>query len=128
MDQGNMDRETGCFRGLTLGAIAQHAVRLKTVSKAELDLGDCVYVRTRNSTYLIRVLGRDLYSISGGWVDRQGETPLKTTIAGCTWGGSAIKADIVASCGLRLEFGNRIVTSTIREVRVSRFKGSPRVH
>ncbi len=35
-------------------------------------------------------------------------------------GGSVIKHDIVAACGLRLEFGNRVVTSRIRAVRVIR--------
>ena len=39
---------------------------------------------------------------------------------GCTWGGTAIKRDLVAARGLRLEFGNRVVTSPIREVRVIR--------
>ena len=42
------------------------------------------------------------------------------SIAGCTWGGTVIKCDIVAARGLRLEFGNRVVTSPIREVRVVR--------
>jgi hypothetical protein len=37
---------------------------------------------------------------------------------GCTWGGSAIKQDIVAALGLRLEFGNSVRTARIREVRV----------
>ncbi|MGH9368787.1 MAG: hypothetical protein ACRD3M_14070 [Thermoanaerobaculia bacterium] len=31
-----------------------------------------------------------------------------------------IKNDIVAACGLHLEFGNRVVTSRIREVHVIR--------
>jgi hypothetical protein len=42
------------------------------------------------------------------------------SISGCTWGGTAIKRDLVAARGLRLEFGNRVVTSPIREVRVIR--------
>jgi hypothetical protein len=41
-----------------------------------------------------------------------------TTIPGCTWGGSAIKVDIVAAFGLMLEFGNRLTTSPIQEVFV----------
>jgi len=45
---------------------------------------------------------------------------MKTTIAGCTWGGSAIKEDIVAACGLHLEFGKRVVTSTIQKVSIFR--------
>ncbi len=37
-----------------------------------------------------------------------------------TWGGSAIKQDIIAAPGLRLEFGNRVLTTPIRHVRLIR--------
>ena len=37
---------------------------------------------------------------------------------GCTWGGSAIKEDIVAARGLFLEFGNHVITTRIQNVRV----------
>ena len=106
----------------------ESAARLKEVSKAELNFGDCVKVTTRHSTYLIQVLEEGRYLISGGWVDLQGESPMKTTIAGCTWGGSAIKGDIVAACGLHLEFGKRVVTSTIQKVSVIRHTGNQLVH
>ena len=76
---------------------------------------------TLNSTYSIRVLEDGFYSVSGGWFDREGLSPFRTTITGCSWGGSAIKLDIVAACGLHLEFGNRVVTSPIRKVYVMRF-------
>jgi len=112
----------------TLGAIVESAARLKEVSKAELNFGDCVQVTTRNSTYLIQVLGEGHYLISGGWVDLQGESPMRTTIAGCTWGGSAIKGDIVAACGLHLEFGKRVVTSAIQKVSVIRHRGNQLIH
>ncbi|MGH9367493.1 MAG: hypothetical protein ACRD3M_07445, partial [Thermoanaerobaculia bacterium] len=59
-------------------------------------------------------------SVRGGWFDRQKLSPVTTSIAGCTWGGSAIKNDIVAACRLHLEFGNRVLTSRIREVLVIR--------
>ncbi|MDA2938136.1 hypothetical protein MYX75_07740, partial [Acidobacteria bacterium AH-259-A15] len=75
------------------------------------------------STYSIHVLEDGFYSVSGGWFDRKGLSPLRTTITGCTWGGSAIKIDIVAACGLHLEFGNQVVTSTIRKVCLIRFGG-----
>ena len=45
---------------------------------------------------------------------------MTTNINGCTWGGSAIMIDIVAACGLHLEFGNRVVTSKIRQFSVVR--------
>ncbi len=104
----------------TLGAIAEQVDHLQQVRKAELSFGDRVLVTTLNSTYLIHVLEDGLYSISGGWVDSQGLSPLKTTINGCTWGGMAIKVDIVAACGLHLEFGNRVITSRIKKFDVVR--------
>ncbi len=104
----------------TLGAIVDHIERLEVVCKADLELGDQILVTTRNSTYSIYVLQDDLYSVSGGWFDRQGLSPSKVAINGCTWGGRAIKWDIVAACGLHLEFGNQVVTSRIMEFQVLR--------
>ena len=109
----------------TLGAIVGHLPRLQTVRKLDLELGDCLSVKTRNSTYSIRVLGKDLYSISGGWFDQQSVSPFETSIAGCTWGGRAIQPDLMAACGLHLEFGNQVITSAIQEVEVVRFQGDP---
>ena len=109
----------------TLGAIVEHLPRLQTVRKLDLEPGDSLSVRTRNSTYSIRVLGGNLYSISGGWFDQQGLSPFETSIAGCTWGGRAIQPDLVAACGLHLEFGNQVITSAIQEVKVVRLQGDP---
>ncbi|MEE8349838.1 MAG: hypothetical protein V3R94_09725 [Acidobacteriota bacterium] len=105
----------------TLGAITGHTDHLVQVDKAGLREGDWILVTTLNSTYSIRVLDDGYYHISGGWFDHQGLSPLRTTITGCTWGGSAIKVDIVAACGLHLEFGNRVVTSRIQHCSVFRF-------
>ena len=102
--------------GISLERIVEHSLTLEGVSKADLAPGDRVFVRTRNSLYNIRVLGNGMYSVSGGWFDKQGLSPMTTRIAGCTWGGSAIKVDTAAVCGLRLEFGNRLITSTIKKI------------
>ncbi len=104
----------------TLGAIVAQTSGLEAVRKRDLLCGDWVLVTTKNSVYSICVLGSDLYSISGGWFDREGVSPQKTTINGCTWGGSAIKNDIVAALGLFLEFGNQVLTTRIQHVRVIR--------
>jgi hypothetical protein len=104
----------------TLGAIVGQIGRLEAVRKADLALGDRVLVTTRNSTYSIHVLCEDLYSVSGGWFDRNGVSPSNVAINGCTWGGRAIKWDIVAAPGLHLEFGNQVVTSRIMECQVIR--------
>ena len=114
------DTEHTVIQYRTLNAIADHTKRLEAVRKADLEMGDQVLVTTRQSIYSIHVLDEDLYSVSGGWFDRQGLSPLKVTINGCTWGGSAIKLDIVAARGLHLEFGNQVVTSRIKEFEVIR--------
>ena len=105
-----------------LGTSVEQVGRLREVRKAELHSGDWVQVRTANSIYSIRVLEEGIYSVSGGWFDRRGLSPLKTTITGCTWGRRALKPDIVAACGLHLEFGNGVVTSRIQEIDVTRFR------
>ncbi len=104
----------------TLGAIVKQTDQLAAVRKNDLRFGDRVVVTTRNSTYFIHVLKNGQYAISGGWVDKKGLSPLRTHINGCTWGGSAIMIDIVSACGLHMEFGNRVVTSRIRQFNVVR--------
>jgi hypothetical protein len=107
-------------RARTVNAILEHGRLSEPVQKSELHRGDRVVVATENSVYCINVLGDSTYSVWGGWFDRQGVSPVRLSISGCTWGGSVIKHDIVAARGLRLEFGNRVVTSRIRAVRVIR--------
>jgi hypothetical protein len=102
----------------TLDARIEHADELKAVSKRELRSGDWVLVTTKNSVYSICVLGDDQYIVSGGWFDRHGVSPKEISISGCTWGGSAIKEDIVAARGLFLEFSNHVITTRIQNVRV----------
>jgi hypothetical protein len=104
----------------TVNRLLDQVGRIDLVRKTDLQLGDRLLVRTENSVYTIRVHGDHTYSISGGWFDVQGLSPARLSISGCTWGGSVIKCDIVAACGLRLEFGNRVVTSRIVEVRLIR--------
>jgi hypothetical protein len=104
----------------TLDAIVNHTERLDAVYKTDLELGDQLLVTTRNSVYSIHVLQEGFYSVSGGWFDNRGLSPLKVEITGCTWGGRAVKLDIVAACGLHLEFGNQVVTSRIMNFEVIR--------
>ena len=110
-----------CVR--TVNAALEQVGRMEAVRKGDLRSGDRLLVSTENSVYSIRVHGDATYSISGGWFDNQGLSPVRMSIAGCTWGGTVIKCDIVAARGLRLEFGNRVVTSPIKEVRVVRDEG-----
>jgi hypothetical protein len=115
----------------TLDRLVEEAGALDGVHKDELSLGDQVIVTTRNSSYAIYSLGDGRYSVSGGWFDRRGASPATTTINGCTWGGTAIHTELVACTGLRLEFGNKVVTTRIRSVRLIRSEASDvraRVH
>src|SRR5512143_1321559 len=105
-------------QGAPLSVLVQSTCSCRQVRKADLHTGDLVLVKTCNSMYTILMTGENTCIVSGGWFDRQGISPVRTRIAGCTWGGSAIKADVAAVCGLRLEFGNRLVTTEIKTVAV----------
>ena len=100
----------------------EEARSLEQIKKEDLRVGDRVLVTTRNSKYTIWVLDDGSYCVWGGWFDRIGESPQRVKINGCTWGGSAIKHDIVAAQGLRLEFGNSVLTTRVKHIRVIRSK------
>ncbi|HLF95114.1 MAG TPA: hypothetical protein VJB14_16720 [Planctomycetota bacterium] len=112
----------------SLQRLTAAADRLDGVRKRDLSQGDWVLVTTKNSVYVICALGNDLYQVSGGYFDRKGLSPATTTINGCTWGGSAIKVDIVAGPGLFLEFGNRVLTTRIRSFRLIPAENSGTIH
>ena len=117
--------ETPGKRSRSLEALVREARLIDSVDKGDLQCGDRVVVKTKNSVYSIYALGDDEYYVSGGWFDLQELSPHPVTVAGCTWGGSAIKQDIVAAPGLCLEFGNRVMTSRIRQVQVLRGEPAP---
>ena len=102
----------------TLSAIVDHVERLEAVYKRDLEIGDRLVVTTRNSTYYIDSFQHGLYTVSGGWFDRKGMSPANVAINGCTWGGHAIKEDLLAARGLHLEFENNVVTSRILKFQV----------
>ena len=104
--------------GLTLASIIHSADHLREVRKSSVGFGDWIIVKTVKSLYRIRSLGGGLYEVSGGWFDKKGLSPAQLRISGCTWGGSAIKIDLIAARGLRIEFGNRLITSPIRKIFV----------
>lgn len=106
------------YAGMDLSAIVARADELQLVRKADLRPGDQVLVRTHNSVYIIKVTDEGTYLVSGGWFDAKGLSPMRTTIAGCTWGGTVIKVDVVAACGLCLEFGNRLTTSAVQGIAI----------
>ena len=96
--------------------IVEASETLNQLHKSSLKAGDTIILKTNNSVYLIKVLEEEQYAVSGGWFDKNNLSPVTITIHGCTWGGSVIKNDIVAACGLHLEFGNKVVTSRIKKI------------
>ncbi len=111
-------------QGHCLEKVVESSFGLDAVRKTDLQFGDLVLIATRNSCYSICVLDSGFYLVSGGWFDRKGLSPMKVEITGCTWGGSIVKVDILAACGLRLEFGNRVLTTPIQKVEVVRTSGT----
>ncbi|MEE8368478.1 MAG: hypothetical protein V3S30_09175 [Thermoanaerobaculia bacterium] len=111
---------TGVISITTLDQMAQEMAEIDAVYKRDLLPGDWVVVSTKNSVYSILVLESEGYSVSGGWFDIQDSSPMEIEINGCTQGRMAIKHDIVAARGCFLEFGNGVVTTRIRHVKVIR--------
>jgi hypothetical protein len=102
--------------GANLTQIVHISEKIKHVSKDNLNLWDWLLVNTGNSSYTIKKVGSDLYEISGGWFDKNGLSPSKVTIRGCTWGGSIIHVNMLAACGLSMEFSNNVITSPVKQV------------
>jgi hypothetical protein len=102
--------------GQNLATLVDMSDNMKQVYKVDLRFGDCLVVQTCNSLYKMRVIAEGWFEITGGWFDRKGKSPMRVRISGCTWGGSAIKLNIAAACGLCLEFGNRVVTTPIQKI------------
>src|SRR5262245_12094725 len=111
-----MNRNRMLRHGVSLEALRHQVPFLPQVLKSDLSVGDVLLVKTRNSLYHIRAVGSGEYIVAGGWFDRNCKSPLKTTIAGCTWGGSVIKIDVAAACGLCIEFGNRVTTTAVQTI------------
>ncbi len=99
-----------------LAVLSARSPEERGVRRSDVAPGDVLVVKTRNSIYAVRLLAGGDFSVSGGWFDRKFGGPILTTIAGCTWGGTILQRDLVAACGMHLEFGNRVVTSVIQQV------------
>ena len=102
----------------TLSGLTRASDLLPHVKKADLSAGDWLVITTVKSVYRLRVLADGRFEASGGWFDKKGLSPMRISVSGCTWGGSAIMTRVVAACGLRIEFGNRLTTSPVRRIVV----------
>jgi hypothetical protein len=102
----------------TLTAMAEVAGIDGAIRRHELGFGDRLVVKTRNSTYSMIALGDGTFAVSGGWFDHKGLSPATIGVNGCTFGGTAIRHDVVAGRGLFLEFENNVRTTRILGIRV----------
>lgn len=100
--------------GYALTDFGNASTRIQAVRRKELHRGDCILVRTRNSVYVLRSMGDGCFTARGGWFSRKGKDGVRTSVSGCSLGGSIIKIDIIAACGLCIEFSNRLVTSPVQ--------------
>ena len=104
----------------TLDRLVQHSEVIDGLWAENIEPGDWVVIRTRNSVYSLAPLGKGRYRVSGGWFASSAPDGQDIRIAGCTWGGAAIHTRLVAAVGMYLEFDNGVRTTRIREVRLIR--------
>jgi hypothetical protein len=119
---------TDAVAALSLERMAAAAQSMDGIREEDLEPGDLVIIRTRNSTYSLRVNGDGTFDAAGGWFARHAGSGDRVRIAGCTWGGSALLTRMVAAPGMCLEFTNRVLTTRIREVRHVRPTAVSTVH
>jgi len=103
----------------TLSRVASSATAIDGVWARDVQPGDWVVVRTRNSVYSAAAVGDGTYDVAGGWFSGR-RANLRIRIVGCTWGGSAIHTALVAAPGMFLEFDNGVRTTRIQDVRLIR--------
>lgn len=106
----------GNARAHSLAALTEYAGQAVGIRRSDLSIGDIVMLYTRNSVYQARYLADGRFAVSGGWFDRHYTTEFITSITGCTWGGKCINREFIGSCGMRVEFGNRVITSILQRV------------
>ena len=135
----------------SLDRLASASAVVEGVRVGDLEPGDCLFVKTRNSLYALRMNADGTFDAEGGWFSRQeasggsveppssatsglpagapaGRTGRRRRVLGCTWGGSALMTRMIAAPGMFLEFDNRVRTTRIREVRHLRYTAAPTIH
>ena len=109
----------------TLGGLTRGAAETGSLRESDLAAGDWILVRTKNSLYVLGVLGGGFYQVSGGWFEKQGQSPAVVRVNGRTWGGHAILTGIVAAPDMFIEFDNGVGTTRIQELRLVRGATNP---
>jgi len=125
-----VEEATGTFTvgALSLEQLGSAVATVEGIREGDLQPGDWVIVRTKNSVYALRANGDGTFDASGGWFARHRHSGNRLRIAGCTWGGSALLTRMVAAPGMFLEFSNHLLTTRISEVRHVRPLACSTVH
>ena len=113
---------------VSLESLATSAGCVDGVRAGDVQPGDWIIVRTRNSTYSLLVNDDGTFDATGGWFSREEQSGARLRVAGCTWGGTAILTRMIAAPGMFLEFANNVRTTRICEVRVLRPYASNSIH
>lgn len=112
----------------SIDCLAAVAPAIAGVRAEDVQPGDWVIVRTKNSVYSLRARGDGTFDVHGGWFAREAQPGVRMRVAGCTWGGSALFTQMIAAPDMFLEFANNVMTTRIREVRLLRPVASAIVH
>lgn len=104
----------------TLDRMVERSDVIDGVFAHDVQPGDWIVVRTRNSVYSLAAGDKGRYRVAGGWFAATGVEDGHVRVAGCTWGGAAIHTRLVAAVGMFLEFDNGVRTTRVREVTLIR--------
>jgi hypothetical protein len=118
---------TAAIPARNIAQLASDAREHGGVRPADIQPGDWLIVRTRNSTYTLSATGDGSFVVSGGWFAAEHADGQSIRIRGCTWGGSALLSQMVAAPGMCIEFENGVRTTRAREVKLIRGT-APHVH
>lgn len=99
---------------MELSRFVERVEKFPALYKSEVEIGDYILVKTQNSIYKLQARTGSEYFVSGGRFDRKKQSPIQITVTGCGLGSAFIKIDLIAACGLCIEFGNRVITSPIK--------------
>ena len=111
----------------TLNRITTAAPAVAGVRATDVQPGDWIVVRTKNSTYSLAAVGDGTFTVSGGWFAAEHADESRVRVRGCTWGVSAILERMIAAPGMCIEFDNGVRTTRARDVRLVR-SGSEVAH
>ena len=111
----------------SINRLAEVASDLPGVRPADVQPGDWIIVKTKNSTYALVPRGDGTFNVSGGWFAAEHAEDAPVRVRGCTWGGSAILERMIAAPGMCIELDNGVRTTRAREVQVLRGH-APRLH